>query len=339
MRSPSPYPNSVPPSNSDELPTLNQPLSQPQFNIPQRPSDDDKVVFSPTSGASNYSLVDFFGPGVDEAEMQSFCVDANVEITPSPPPSDQPIKDDAPGNPFLPNDLFPAVVLNYFPAATHLSAEEQAKSDQKRQAFLLANGFSTLATHLSKPSASGAAANANHFPSHEEEKARKDRKLQEFLTTHGFSQPPMPLSQPPKQPQASTSGPSTRSPDYDIPAEDENDSQCPSGSDDSDVPNEEDHEVVTGSGKAWQRAGRIPDDTWKKLKSAFLKLDADIDQLATDTGRTRENIISLWQNTRSLKRVYLSAWNIYEMYFREHRPQERKRVGDPKATCEFPSVF
>jgi len=326
MRSPSPYPNSVPPSNFDELPTVNQPLSQPQFDIPQRPSDDDEVVYAPASGNSNFALVDFFGPGVDEAEMQSFCIDADVEITPSPPPSDQPIKD-APGNPFLPDNPFTAVVPNYFPAATRLSVEEQAKSDQKRQAFLLANGFSTLATHLSKASTSGAAANPN-----EEEKARSHRKLEEFLDAQGFSQPP-------KQPQTSTSGPSTDFPDYDIPAEDENDSQCPSGSDDSDIPNEEDHEIVTGSGKARQCAGRIPDDTWKKLKCAFLKLDADIDQLATDTGRTRENIISLWQNTHSLKRAYLSAWNIYEMYFREHCPQERKRVGDPKATCEFPFVF
>ncbi|KIJ95320.1 hypothetical protein K443DRAFT_65817, partial [Laccaria amethystina LaAM-08-1] len=72
---------------------------------------------------------------------------------------------------------------------------------------------------------------------------------------------------------------------------------------------------------------------WKKLKSAFIKLDTDIDQLAADTGRTRDNIISLWQNTCSLKRALLSAWNIYEIYFREHRRQERQRVGDPNATC------
>jgi len=107
----------------------------------------------------------------------------------------------------------------------------------------------------------------------------------------------------------------------------------------SDAPNEEDHEIVSSTRKERQRAGHISNVTWKKLKSAFLKLDSDLDQLASDTGCTHENIISLWQNTRSLKRVYLSAWNIYEMYFREHRPQERKRVSNPKATCEFPIHF
>lgn len=123
--------------------------------------------------------------------------------------------------------------------------------------------------------------------------------------------------------------------DYDIPAEDENDSQCPLGSDDGDAPDEEDpEEPSAGSGKSRQRPGRISKSNWKKLKSAFIKLDTDIDQLAADTGRTRDNIISLWQNTRSLKRALLSAWNIYEIYFREHRRQERQRVGDPNATCK-----
>ena len=334
MRSPSPSARSGLPSNPHELPY--QP-HYPQFNTPQRPSDEDEIVFAPTGDSNNpdqqaiggsfltgpcsYALADFFGPGVNEAEMQSFCVDAQVDITPSPPPADQP---------------FPAVIPNRFPASAPLSAQEQAQADQKCEAFLLANGFTSLATNLSKASTSGAPSNSGHVPSvrpvSDEEKARKERRHLEFLDALGFTtQPELPAP-------ASTSGISADA-DYNLPAEDENDSRCSSGLDDSDGPNEEDHEIVSGTGKARQRAGRIPNTTWKKLKSAFLKLDSDLDQLASDTGRTRENVISLWQNTRSLKRGYLSAWNIYEMYFREHRPQERKRVGNAKATCEFTSPF
>ena len=388
MRSPSPSARSGLPSNPNDLAFVNQPLSQPQFNIPQRPSDEDEIVFAPTSDSNNstqpatsgsfltgpgsYSLVDFFGPSVDESEMQSFCADANVEITPSPPPDQPVLKGSIPANPF------PAAIPNNFPAATPLSAQEQAQSDQRHHAFLLANGFTSLATNISRASTSGAPANTNFptlipdrfppvHPLSDEEKARSDRRHLEFLDARGFNPvpdhfPPVrPLSDEekvhsdrkrlefliaqgfttqPEQHKASTSGTSAgdhdREVDYNLPAEDENDSRCPSGLDDSDAPNEEDHEIVSGTGKARQRAGRIPNDTWKKLKSVFLKLDSDLDQLASDTGCTHENIISLWQNTHSLKRAYLSAWNIYEIYFREHRPQERKRVGNPKATCEFP---
>ena len=209
------------------------------------------MVFAPNH-PSNYSLVNIFGPDVNEAEIQSFCIDANVELTPSPPPPDQPVKDDTPGNLFpviIPNNPFPAIVPNHFPAPIPLSVEVCMKSDQKHQAFLPANSFTSLVTHLSKASMS-----------------------------HDFSQP-------------STSGTAIDDPDYNIPADDENDSQCPSGLDSSDVPNEEDHEIVTGSGKAWQHAGHIPDVTWKKLKSAFLKLDVDIDQLATDTGLVFKGLV------------------------------------------------
>ena len=317
----------------------------PEFDTPQRPSDDDEVIFAPTQNSNNpdqqaiggsfltgpcsYSLVDFFGPGVNEAEMQSFCVDANVDIMPSPPPADQPILKDKSVDP----NPFPAVIPNHFPASAPLSAQEQAQSDQKRQGFLLTNGFTSLATNLSKasnPSTLVPGRVPPMRPMSDEEKAHADRKLMEFLDTQGFTtQPELP---------ASTSGTSTDA-DFNLPAEDENDSRCPSSLDDSDAPNEEDHEIVTGTGKARQRAGRIPHSTWKKLKSVFFKLDSDLDQLASDTGRTRENIISLWQNTRSLMRAYPSAWNIYEMYFREHRPQERKRVGNPKATCKSTIPF
>ena len=208
MRSPSPSARLGLPSNPHELPY--QP-HYPQFNTPQRPSDEDETIFAPTGDSNNldqqaiggsfltgpcsYALADFFGPGVNEAEMQSFCVDAQVDITPSPPPADQP---------------FPAVI-----------PKEQAQADQKREVFLLANGFTSLATNLSKASTSGAPSNSGHVPSvrpvSDEEKACKERRRLEFLDALGFTtQPELPAP-------ASTSRISADA-DYNLPAEDENDS-------------------------------------------------------------------------------------------------------------------
>ena len=252
-----------------------------------------------------------------------------MDITLSPPPADQPILKDKSVNP----NPFPAVIPNHFPASAPLSAQEQGQTDQKHQGFLLTNGFTSLATNLSK-ALNPLTLVPGHIPlmrpMSDKEKARADQKLMEFLDAQGFTTQPELL--------ASTSG-TCADVDFNLPAEDENDSCCPSSLDDSDTPNEEDHEIITGTGKAQQRAGCIPHSTWKKLKSVFFKLDSDLNQLASDTGCTRKNIISLWQNTHSLKQAYPSAWNISEMYFWEHCPQERKRVSNPKATCELTTPF
>ena len=214
------------PSNPHELPY--QP-HYPQFSTPQCPSDEDEIVFAPTGDSNNpdqqaiggsfltgrcsYALANFFGPGINEAEMQLFCVDAQVDITPSPPPADQPILKANSANPF------PAVIPNRFPASAPLSAQEQAQSDQKREVFLLANGFTSLATNLSKSLTSGAPSNSGHVPLvcpvSDGEKARRERRRLEFLGALGFTtQPELPAP-------TSTSGISADA-GYNLPAEDEN---------------------------------------------------------------------------------------------------------------------
>jgi len=248
MRSPSPSARSGHPGhppNPNKLPFVNQPLSQPQFNIPQHPSDEDTIVFAPTRNSNNstqqaiggsfltgpcsYNLVDYFRPNINEEEMQSFCVDANIEMTPSPPP-DQPILNGNSAN-SLPAAGLPAVIPNRFPVAAPLSAQEQAQSDKKRQAFLLTNSFTSLATNLSK--VSGALANTNFpgptlipnrfppvHPLSDKEKAHSDQKCLDYLATLGFTTQP-------EERKASTSGTSAEDDDaqvdYNLSAEDEND--------------------------------------------------------------------------------------------------------------------
>ena len=78
---------------------------------------------------------------------------------PSPPPANQPILKANAANPF------PAVIPNRFLASAPLSVQEQAQSDQKHEAFLLTNSFTSLVINVSKASTSGATpSNSGHIP-------------------------------------------------------------------------------------------------------------------------------------------------------------------------------
>jgi len=147
----------------------------------------------------------------------------------------------------------------------------------------------------------------NHFPPMHmltaEEQAHSDERCLAFLDANSFAADGLEASMSVASEAQCDTGMEV---DYNIPAGDENDSRCPLGLDDGDAPDKEEEPSV-GSGKSHQCPGCISKSNWKKLKSTFIKLDADIDQLATNTGRTCDNIISLWQNTHSLKRALLSA--------------------------------
>jgi hypothetical protein len=124
-------------------------------------------------------------------------------------------------------------------------------------------------------------------------------------------------------------------PDYDAPADDENLSDPGLDSNALQPPEEEETpSLPSGSSKRGQNAGRISAEIWERLRKGFLQIDAVFDQISLESGRTRDNIISLWQNTHSFKRALMSAWNMYQKYFKDNRRQERMRTGDPTANCK-----
>ena len=278
VRSPSP----------DDLPK--SPLSQPDFGIPQRSPDRAEDVFlqinpphtpgTNTLNASQYSdaytagygLEDYLGPGATDADMRSFCVDANISLSPDPTP------------PHPPQNAAPHLVLPPVPPFTA------------------------------------------------EEKAQSDRAIEAFFASNGFSEPGAPFEpRAAVEPQASGS----MAIDYDAPADDENLSDPGLDSNALQLPEEEETpSLPSGSSKRGQNAGRISAEIWERLRKGFLQIDTVFDQIALKSGRTHDNIISLWQNTHSFKRALMSAWNMYQKYFKDNRRQERMRTGDPTANCK-----
>ena len=122
--------------------------------------------------------------------------------------------------------------------------------------------------------------------------------------------------------------------DYDVPAEDEDSFLFPN-SDDSPLADDftkdidESREPVPR-----QQAGRISSPTWNVLNAGFQKIDDTIDDLAIKTGRTRENVISLWKRTQAHE-CSGSMWNKYQKYFLANREKERRRIGDSRANCKY----
>ena len=122
--------------------------------------------------------------------------------------------------------------------------------------------------------------------------------------------------------------------DYDAPAEDEDSFLFPN-SDDSPLADDftkdidESREPVPR-----QQAGRISSPTWNVLNAGFQKIDDTIDDLAIKTGRTRENVISLWKRTQAHE-CSGSMWNKYQKYFLANREKERRRIGDLRANCKY----
>lgn len=117
-------------------------------------------------------------------------------------------------------------------------------------------------------------------------------------------------------------------PNYDIPVDDEDPLFFP----DSDFSAMGDDSTKENSPR--QSAGRISQDKWDVLNSGFRKIDNLIDDIATDTGRTRDNIISLWKRSHAHE-CSRSVWNKYQRYFLENRHLERQRIGDPTASCRW----
>ena len=165
-----------------------------------------------------------------------------------------------------------------------------------------------------------------------EEQAQSDRAIQAFFTSNGFSEPGLSVEPGAAvEPQASSSV----TVDYDAPADDENLSDLALDSNTLQLPNEEESlSSPSGSSKHSQNVGQISGEIWERLRQGFLQIDAVFDQIALETGRTRDNIISLWQNTHSFKRALMSTWNMYQKYFKDNRRQERMRTGDPTANCK-----
>ena len=117
-------------------------------------------------------------------------------------------------------------------------------------------------------------------------------------------------------------------PNYDIPADDEDplffpDSDFSALGDDS-----------TKENSPHQGTGRISQVKWEILNTGFQKIDNLIDNIATETGRTRENVITLWKRSH-VHECSRSVWNKYQRYFLENRRLERQRIGDPSASCKW----
>ncbi|EDR06065.1 uncharacterized protein LACBIDRAFT_329158 [Laccaria bicolor S238N-H82] len=120
--------------------------------------------------------------------------------------------------------------------------------------------------------------------------------------------------------------------DFNVPAEDEDSFLFPN-SDDSPLADDvtrnmdESKEPVPR-----QQAGRISSSSWDVLNTGFQKIDDIIDQLANKTGRTHENIITLWKRTHAHECTG-SMWNKYQKYFLANREKEHRRIGDSRANC------
>jgi hypothetical protein len=86
---------------------------------------------------------------------------------------------------------------------------------------------------------------------------------------------------------------------YDLPADDEDPLFFP----DSDVSGWGDDSVKENSPR--QSAGRIAKANWDALNAGFRKIDNLIDDLVNETGRTRDNVISLWRRTHATSTYHL----------------------------------
>lgn len=152
-----------------------------------------------------------------------------------------------------------------------------------------------------------------------------------FPPTIALDDPPNPFVGGPFFPATSTSAKPVRSnmddADYDIPAEDEDPLFFP----DSDALGSGDDSAKENSPR--QGAGRIAKAHWEVLNAGFRKIDNMIDELANETGRTHENIVSLWRRSHAHE-CSRSVWNKYQRYFLENRRVERQRIGDPTANCK-----
>ena len=286
------------------------PLSQPDFGIPQRPPDELEDVFSspaalsarfphalPTAVRTQYgdsftefAIDDLLGPGASETDMQSFCVDASITLTP-----------DTPSRPL---DQAPLSHPNIFPPPVTLTMDQRAQADRALEAFFANNGFS--------------APNDFGMMAHPQALGSGDDTGSSAPNDFGV---------------ASGSG----GVDYNAPADDE-DASNPDFDDkhlQGNPPEDEGSGSPSSASKPRQSTGRISKENWERLRSGFVRIDTLIDQLALETGRTRDNIISLWQNTHSFKRALMSGWNMYQRYFKDNRAQERKRAGDPTANCKI----
>lgn len=119
---------------------------------------------------------------------------------------------------------------------------------------------------------------------------------------------------------------------YNLPADDEDPLFFP----DSDVSSWKDDSAKENSPR--QSAGRIAKTNWDTLNAGFRKIDDLIDDLVNETGRTQDNIISLWRRSHAHE-CSRSVWNKYQRYFLENRPLERQRIGDPRANCKQHSFY
>jgi hypothetical protein len=72
--------------------------------------------------------------------------------------------------------------------------------------------------------------------------------------------------------------------------------------------------------------GRISEETFKVLNSAYQKLDRIIVDLVEQTGLPEKQVLLLWEKRTKLTGSRFHSWNAYTNYFKNHQDEELRRV-------------
>ena len=273
----------------------------------------------------------------------------------------------------FPDSMLPNDTEMFFDDQPVHGRSSASANDTAKEAFLKAHGFDLPAIMPvdRAPSSALSPETVKEVAAHGTSSAlAKDTAKEAFLKAHGFGPPPDTAKEVPVHGRSSASakhtakddllkalgfGPPGALPgrleveadltrqktsvsiaeaDYNAPAEDKDSFLFPN-SDDSPMADDVTKDMdESREPLPRQPAGRISSPTWDVLNAGFQKIDDTINDLAIKTGRTRENIISLWKCTHAHECTG-SMWNKYQKYFLANREKERRRIGDSRANCKY----